>query len=43
MHFGYGCVYDKSDIIIVRVEDKSRNSKNLISYLWNDLGVCEVA
>lgn len=43
MHFDFGCVYNKSDIIIISVEDKSRNSKNLISYLWDDLGVCEVA
>lgn len=43
MHFDLVCVYNKSDIIIIWVEDKNRNSKNLVSYLWDDLGVCEVA
>lgn len=43
MCFDLGCAYNKSDIIIVCVEDKNRNSKNLVRYLWRDLGVCEVA
>lgn len=43
MHFDFGCVCNKRDIVIVWVEDKNRNSKTLASYLWDALGVCEVA
>lgn len=43
MCFDFGCVYSKSDIIIVWFEDKHRNFKNSVSFLWDDFGIREVA
>lgn len=43
MQCDFECVYDRREMQLVQVDDKSENSKRIVNYLWDDLCIYEAA